>query len=321
MTTPQIVHAPHPFPADLLGRMVALYNRSMATVHGFFPMTAELFRRRVLDFPMYRPEWLFLAMEGAEPVGMLHAAVMRHPAYEPAGTVEMVCVDPAWRGQGIAGRLLDTALERFRHERGLFYIDGGGAFPNTPFYSTLLNGSERSGIELAHAETVGLFRSRGFAPYRESIVMRADLTEELPPLALRFNALLAGADRDEHVRETEATWFDLVFRGWKLTESSLYTATRREPVTRAVYVPMEDLSRHEGRRLYGVFAVQTLPEERGRGWATAHFHLLRRIVRSLGGECLELHVYADNAPAVRLYTNVGFKPQKRTCMFRRAPGA
>lgn len=311
----RITTAPHPLPSELLEQIVALYNCSLNEMYGFFPITADRFQTRICDFPAYRPDLLFLAFAEERLVGMLHAGIIRQRGYDPSATVEVVCVDPVFRGRGIAGRLVDVALGRLVHERGLYYIDGGGAFPDTPFYTTLLSGSERSGLELDNTAAIKLFERHGFLRGRESIIMRANLQEELPPLSRAYLNMLEHCDRVELVRDSNATWFDQVFRGWRLTESRMVTPSIHEPVTRAVYVPMDDLSVIRGRKTYALFAVNTSMAARGHGWASLHLRILRKALLAQGAEDLELHVYSDNIPAVRLYTKSGFREVKRTAMF------
>ncbi|MFW5857740.1 MAG: N-acetyltransferase family protein, partial [Planctomycetota bacterium] len=140
---------------------VALYNRAHEGLHGFFPLTPRRFRRRVLESPHFQPDLFLLAEAGGRPVGLVHAAALGAPCHEDGGVVELLAVDPDHRGQGIGGLLLDAALGRLARRRPPV-IDGGGAFPFSPFYATLLDGSERSGIPAESAAALRLFLRRGF---------------------------------------------------------------------------------------------------------------------------------------------------------------
>lgn len=300
----------HSWMASDLAGIVELYNAALNEVYGFFPLTAKRFARRVLRSPHFQPELFLLAFAGKRCVGMLHAAALREPCHETGGTVELIAVHPAFRGNGIGTALLEEGLRRLR-TTGMPQCDGGGAFPFSPFYSTLLDGSERSGLALDNAPALALFERQGFQRGRISTVMRATLADRPEPAP-------PGHALQRVSRKPEGTWLDHVFRGWSLTDSRLVEAGTGTVRTRAIYAPMPDLSAREGQRLYALFGVHTPRAFRGQGWATRHFQALLPHLRRCGADAVELHVYADNAPAVRLYRRAGFAPCTQTVILRRA---
>lgn len=300
--------------SDDLQGVVALYNLALAGRHGYFPLCAERFASRILASPWFISELFLLALADGKVVGMIHGADLRDPCYEEGGVIELLVIHPAYRNQGIEEWLLDSLLKRL-WDRKIWLLDAGGTFPFTPFYTTLIDGSERSGFFRSDQELIALFMSRGFTERHTSLVMRADLfarhdQEEAPPEAVPCHLRLIP-------RTLEETWLDHVFRDWPLEDSHLVETATGRVLSRAIVSPMEDLSLQEGHVLYAVFGVNTPPPLRGKGYARHHFRLLQNELCDRGVDLMELHVFADNTPAVHLYRQSGFVEIARTVTLRR----
>ncbi len=295
-------------------RIVELWNRAAQDLHGFFPLTRSLFVRRIVRAACFRPEHLLVARVGPRIVGMLHRHTVEEPYYTPAGVVEMVLVDPDFRRQGLADALLAETLACFVAE-GVSLVDGFGSWPYSPFYATLIDGSERSGVFLDCKGLLRLFLKHGFRRTRESLLMRCSLADNLPPLPERLAPHLAKTNVHWTCRQSPDTWLDFVFRGWRLYEHAL-TDPRGVLLSRAITARMDGLSDHTRREFRAVFGVNTPETLRGRGWATLNLHQLLTRLRADGAAEAELHVYADNEPAVRLYRRLGFETVARTVALR-----
>lgn len=290
--------------------VVALWNRGATETHGFFPLDSALFATRIEGVARFRPERLLLATHAGAVVGMLHYDVVAEPYYASAGTVEAVCVDPAYRRRGIGRALLEAALSALRAER-LAFVDGGGGWPYSPFYTTLIDGSERSGPWLHDRAALALFEGAGFRRDRESIVMRHDL-QALPPVEPELRIHYGS-------RSKERTWLDFVFRGWALYDHAA-VADEGFSVARAIHGRMEGLSDALGAEWHALFGVYTPEGWRGRGWAGRNLAALLARMAGMGVRGVELHVYSDNEPAVRLYRRAGFQEQGRTTLLRNTFG-
>jgi ribosomal protein S18 acetylase RimI-like enzyme len=293
------------FSSDLV-EVVNLYNLTMIGVHGFHPVTLKEFGERVIKCRHFKPELFLIAQLGDEIIGMCHAVTARESGSPEGGAIEMVAVHPRHQGRGVGTSLVRDAAKALRKEN-IYTIDGGGTFPFSPCYSTLLDGSERSGPELTNRSFIKILEKCGFKKGRTSLVMRADLSQELPELDGRFAEMFETSHYAVSAREGKDTWLDYVFRGWDLFDSSLSGAADNELSSRAIFGLMPELSRFEKKNIYAVFGVNTPEKKRGQGWATLHFRELRKYLKSLGADVLELHVYEDNEPAVKLYRTSGFE--------------
>ncbi len=302
----------HALPArETLAAVAAVWNGNARGRHAFLPWTAELLSS--LLTANGAPVGTLLTAhvpDSGDCAGFAHVNLVREDGYPNAGVVEAVLVDAAHRRRGLGTELLRSALELLGGAQPApAFIDALGAWPFGYAYNTLADGSERSGVFLREAETYRLFRRAGFSPVRKSIVMRAPL-HGAQPRAVPFGAAFRIGKRSEN------TWLDRVFRGRELWDHDL---TRRDGrvLSRGIFGFMEEESRAEGRAVFSLFGVNTPFDLQRNGYAGMNLSNLMEYVRGLGGDDLEIHVYADNVPALRLYGSLGFKPLAETMMMRR----
>lgn len=302
------------FPAsepDLFAEVARLWNDNAGGRHSFFPWSGERLAHLLTD-GRGRPIGRFAVARdsGGELAGFLHYHRVHENGYPNAGVVEALLVDGRRRQRGIGTALLEAGLKRIG---GLWpeptVVDALGAWPFGYAFNTLADGSERSGVFLAEPAVYRLFRRAGFEPVRKSIVMRAELHRaEGRPLPPGYAFFID--------KRSESTWLDRVFRGRTLWDHELVSGDGRI-LSRAIFGLMEGESRSEGRALFSLFGVNTPPDYQGRGFAGLNLSHMMAYVRDLGAELMELHVYADNAPALALYRGLGFQPIAETMMMHK----
>ena len=295
-----------------LEQVARLWNNNAAGRHAFFPWTAELLRRLLTDERGAPVGHLLLAVDAKdEAVGFLHYNQVIEDGYPWAGVIEAVLVDAPWRGHGVGTALLDAALrdmDTFRLRPD--FVDALGAWPFGYAFNALADGSERSGVFLSEPAVYRLFRRAGFEPVRKSIVMRSVLSEA----AFRETPDNCGYHIE---KRSERTWLDRVFRGRELWDHDLCRFQDGRVLSRCIFGFMENESRHEKQAVFSVFGVNTPADMQRKGYAGVNIsHLMRHLIQ-MGGEVLELHVYADNTPALALYTSLGFKPIAETAMMHK----
>ncbi|MBN2713935.1 MAG: GNAT family N-acetyltransferase [Planctomycetes bacterium] len=296
--------------ADDYAAFAALWNSTAFATHGFFPISEDIFKASIVKQVRFREDRLLLALDEDKPIGFVHFDIIDEPYYPLAGVIEAIGVVPEYRNCGVGSKLIELALKGIEAYKTDF-VEGYGAWPFTPFYSTFIDGSERSGVFLANSPLLALFKKYGFGEARKSYVMQLKIEGTVNALPLPF-----GYKVEEYPRQKNSTWLDYVFREWKLI-NHVVTDHKGEILTRAIYGRMDGYSNYSGRECYALFGVNTPDSNRRKGLAYANLSNTIQRISELGGEEVELHVYADNMPAVGLYSKLGFKIVDTTVSMRR----
>lgn len=306
----------HLFQNNYLPETVALWNASAADCHGFYPLTEDIFRRHVLWSPGFSPERLIVAGYHGALVGLLHYDIVDVFPYPRAGVISAVMVHPDYRQNGFAAAMLQEAVERLERQ-GVAMIDALGAWPYSSYYVGLIDGSERAGVDLRNSAAQWLFSRAGFRKRRPSLIMRAPIPPasalaEEPELLARPSAELVYCQP----RDGKTTWLDRAFRHWQAFDHVLLNEHGRV-LSNAIYARMDGYSEYVGKEVYSVYGVNTPEFCRRQGYAAENLRRMQARLASLGGQEMEIHTYADNFPAIRLYESVGFRKIGETVIMRR----
>lgn len=298
---------------ETLTQIAQIWNANATARHAFYPWTSDLLLPLLTDADGSPVGHLFTAHHtpSNEMIGFIHHSLMREDGYPRAGVVEAIMVDAPYRRSGVGTALLAAAVGRMERSRPRpMLIDALGAWPFGYAFNTLADGSERSGVFLSEPAVYRLFRAAGFDPARRSTVMRADIrAAEHRPVPEGCGFYIG--------RRTERTWLDRVFRGRVLHDHDLVRGADRRVMSRSIFGLMDGESRREGQVVFSLFGVNTPFDMQRKGYAGINLAHLMEHVKDLGGETLELHVYADNDPALALYRSLGFAPVAETVMMHR----
>lgn len=297
----------HMYEVGMDEAIAQLWNESLFDTHGFFPITAEFFHQNVIEKSRFRPEFFLIASDGGKYVGMIHFDIVEEDPYEKAGVISMLLVHPSCRCEEYGEKLLKEAIHKLERN-GVKLIDAGGAWPYSPFYAGIIDGSERAGVAADNRAALWLFDKYNFIRDRESIIMQVDLkkhqiTTEDPLVYYQS-------------RQGQQTWLDRVFSSWTLYDHAMLADTGLL-LSRAIHARMDGLSDFTGKEIHSIFGVSTPIALRGKGLATKNIVLLLSRLKESGADTAELHVYADNRPAINLYERCGFHEIGRTFSLRR----
>ena len=157
-------------PTDL-ETVVSFWNRAFADQSNFRPTSAEEFRRRLLECPLFDPRGFLLAWAdgpgGPGLVGLAHALRPASAGPDRSGEghhfLALLHVDPAYRRQGIGSRLLKAA------ERYLYYCPVYVGAEETPCYgwrsgqfAPLFGPSGVPALGVSDLDTINFLAHRGY---------------------------------------------------------------------------------------------------------------------------------------------------------------
>jgi GNAT superfamily N-acetyltransferase len=230
-------------------------------------------------------------------------------------------VDPAWRGRGIGGALLDWDLARLRE------IGAGHAFDGDRWFSGWANDTDIAGTRL--------LLDHGFRPLRRSVVMVRPALDaiEVPaiPDGLELRMVREADLRAVYLADCEAFrdhdgWLDeseAAFRRWALhplTDPSLMVAAwDGDQVAAGVLCSISATENEANGFLRGwVETVFTRRPWRRRGLASALLGRALVLLRDRGMTSAQLSVSSTNAQrADQLYVGAGFRPTQSSTIYRR----
>jgi mycothiol synthase len=117
-------------------------------------------------------------------------------------------------------------------------------------------------------------------------------------------------DRADFDRRASSDWFD---------PAGLFIAERDGRIVGFHWTKVEDLP--DGRRGGEVYVVGIDPDAQGGGLGTALTARGLRHLHEIGVPLVDLYVEGDNAPALRVYRNLGFQDWKKDVLYVRVPPA
>ncbi|MET0766855.1 MAG: mycothiol synthase [Aeromicrobium sp.] len=227
-------------------------------------------------------------------------------AYAVGDAPVEIVVDPARRRAGVGRRILDELLadgeDRFwahgdlpgahalaasaglRAERTLLVLRL--AFDGPPATERVPDGVTIRSYVPSDAEAVIAVNSRAFANHPEQGAM----------------------DRADFDRRTSSDWFD---------PAGLFVAERDGQVIGFHWTKVEDLP--DGQPGGEVYVVGIDPDAQGGGLGTALTARGLRHMHELGLRIVDLYVEGDNAPALKVYRNLGFEDWKKDVLYAAVP--
>jgi ribosomal protein S18 acetylase RimI-like enzyme len=284
------------------------------------PMTSAALEAAVFSKPYFDRHGLLVAREGDRLVGFAHAAF--GPSADRArldttvGTTLVVVVPPHEQQAAIEDALL-ARTEAYLRERGATTILGGGSPDLGGFYLGLYGGSDLPGILDSSPRMLDVFRRAGYGVAGRIAVLRRMLAGFRPPvnrlqLAIRRATTLRVID--EPVRRTwweAATTTGIALQRYELRgEADALLGS-------ASFWDVQPLAASWGLAMAGLLRVDIEGDRRRQGLAN---YLVAEGLHDLsqqGTTVVETQVAEDNAPAVQLFSKLGFRETDRGTIFSR----
>ncbi len=286
------------------------------------PMTSALLEACVFSKPYFDREGLIVAVQDGHAVGFAHAAFGPngdHSAIDTSvGTTLLVVVVPHAEQESIGAALLDRC-EDYLRRRGATVVMGGGSPGMRSFYLGLYGGADLPGILDSSPGMQDVFGRAGYEPVERIGVLRRPLAGFRPPvnrlqLAIRRSTTLRVIDEPSRRTWWEAaTTTGIALRRYELRgagEDLLGTAS---------FWDMQPLAAAWGVSAAGLLHVGIEGPRRRQG--LAHYMVAEALhdLAQEGVTLAETHVPLSNAPAVQLFTKLGFEVAAYGTMFRARP--
>ncbi len=271
------------------------------------PMLLEQF---VLSAPYFERHGLLLALDGAEPVGFVHAGFGPSKDGSAIATCDgvtcVLMVSPHEQRDEILRELLRRSEQHLR-SRGAQTLYAGGNERLNPFYLGLYEGSQLPGILASNETALALYRDCGYKEVGRRLILQRDLSD-FRPVVDRKQMLV----RRSHT--VEATFDPPVANWWEactigVTDRTCFTVYPQmgEPACGSVtFRDIGPFGANWGARQVGLLRLEISPESRRKGLATFLTGQGLRQLQTHGASRCEVQVAQENEAAIGLFRKLGF---------------
>jgi ribosomal protein S18 acetylase RimI-like enzyme len=292
------------------------------------PISVTQLEQSVLGKLIFDPQGMIVATHDDEPVGFVHAAF--GPSDDGArlstdlGVICRVMVHAhalrADGGSSLADELICHGEDFLRrHGARLFYA--GGVRPLNPFYLGLYGGSELPGILDSDSENRTFFRNHGYAEIDRVIVLQSRVAQFRPVIDRRQLSVRRRTEIAVHYDPHPQNWWEATTEGrLDRTRLELVACGSREVLGSVTYWNLEPLASSWGLSAAGLLNLNVASTHRRQGIAT---YLLGEVFRRLKESrvtLLEAQTMQHNAPALGLYSRLGFVQVDQGAVLRKSAG-
>jgi GNAT superfamily N-acetyltransferase len=274
------------------------------------PLTTADFEQFVLSKPYFDRQGLWLAIEGEEVQGFVHAGF--GPSEDEStlstdlGVTSIVLVRPGADQVAVAAALLQHS-EGYLRERGAKVLYGGSIRPLNPFYLGLYGGSEQPGVLDSDPAMQQLFLAHGYREIDRTIVFQRTLADFRAPID-RNQMQVRRSTQIAVVDEPPAkTWWDACTLGeFERVEYQLLDRGLGKQLASATLRGIEHTATHPGVRASGLVDVQVTPQSLHQGLATFLISEALKELHQQGIGLVEAQTMQRNTAAIGLYRKLGF---------------
>jgi GNAT superfamily N-acetyltransferase len=285
------------------------------------PMSMAVLDRYVLSKPTFDRDGLIVAVTDERIVGFAHAGF--GPSEDDnslstrKGVTSLVMVH-AEAGPEVAGELLARA-EHYLRDRGAQVLLGGGSYPLSPFYYGLYGGSELSGV--LDSDTIGqrIFSDHGYHVEKRSLVLHRELASFRPVVDRQQMQIRRQTTVESVVDPPSKSWWEaVIFEPFERTKSFVVPRDGGHAVASVHFWNMETMSSALGVHAVGIVGLEVSDPKRRQGLAKFLLGESLRQLHAHGVSLAEVHVAADNQPALGLFAGLGFTQVDATTLYCKA---
>jgi ribosomal protein S18 acetylase RimI-like enzyme len=292
------------------------YRRSLVQ-----PLTTASFEQLVLNKPYFDRDGLWLALEGDEPQGFVHAGF--GPTDDESGlstdlgVTAMLLVRQRPDQSEMAAELLKHSEEYLRAQ-GAKVLYGGAVRPLNPFYLGLYGGSELPGVLDTDSATQQLFLSHGYREIDRIAVFQRKLEEFRAPID-RNQMQVRRRTQVAIVEEPPAkTWWEACTLGeLERFEFQLLDRIQGQQMASATVRSLEQAPGYPGVRASGLIDVRVSPEALHQGLATFLLSEALKELHQQGVGLVEAQTMQRNTAALGLYEKLGFSRTDSGAVYRK----
>jgi mycothiol synthase len=295
---------------------VRTFNAAFSDYDDIRSMTLEEMKK-MFEAPSFNTGGLFIAEWNGEAAGMVTALVDKLRK-EEKGIIEWLAVLPRFRGNGIAKKLVEEALESFK-QRSIKVVDAWAQ-------------SDREGC-------VHIFESFGFKPARATSMMKRSLCDISLDIHGNDEATIREAcleDQNEitlinrlyndafqehfnyRPKPLEETKYFLLEMPWFKNGRTFFAIMDNKPVGFVVGGIDEELNKEKNLRYGWILEVGVLKAYRRKGVGARLMLHMMRVLKAQGMEDVLLYVDEMNpTEAKRLYETLGFEVARKNIIYRK----
>lgn len=288
-------------------------------------MYNDLFERLVLSKPFFDPEGLIVAQRAGETVGFVHCGFgpndSRSDLDYANGIICLLLTTAISEKFEVCNQLIERA-EQYLAGRGSTTIFTGTVFPFSPFYLGLYGGSNVPGILSINQPIMEVFKSRGYQPQNQILVMQRSLHNFRAVLDRQQTTVRRSFRIEQDQDPMAANWWEACTLG--STNRCIFNLIDRKTNQNQgniSYWDVEPLARNWGVRAMGLFDLRIDRAARQAGLGTFLIGESLRHMQQQGINLVEAQVAESNLPATNLFEKMGFEAIDTGNVLQRELGA
>jgi ribosomal protein S18 acetylase RimI-like enzyme len=275
------------------------------------PISALLLEQFLFSKPYFDPAGLIVALEDGKRVGFAHAGF--GPNEEGAalsfdmGTTYLLMLAGGVNNPALADELL-ARCEAYLRERGATVIYGGGIRPLNGFYLGLYGGSELPGVLDTDAVFGDACRRNGYRAIDRVTILQRNISEYRPQITREQRQLRRTVASGESYCPPSANWWEACTTGsFERLDFYVQATDTMQLLGKVSFWDVEPLSTGWGVPTAGMYDLEVAPESRRKGLAKFLLGEAFTRLRNRGIVMVEAQTMQHNAPALSLYSNLGFE--------------